>query len=509
MRILVSPLDSLTDLVLRQPLFAALSAAGHELMLLIRPRVAPLVPQVAAGARVLHLAHDPHSPQIQEHPGSLDPIIQAVQAFHPDFFLVCGDPATPFDAHLAERLPLARIHGRRGVLTVQQLTGEVHDQARVMPRSGPTAELRTGELLAAAVLGHLVTLPDPRIASTTAQLQAGEAELARHGLRAGEFWAVGLADCRHEDLAGWRAEAWASVLAAWAKNRGRRFLFVDPGTQAILTAMGEASRHATAVDEGVALDTQLGLLHHAAGYIGEESDAMHLAAALGKPVIAVFGGGRWPRFVPAVDPSCALTVGVACAGCNGVCHLAEPHCVTQIPVESVVQAIEDMEAGRIPRRETRVLGLDSLVAARMMRESAATAHDRLLQIGSLRRELAARHDDEQHTEQKWKQQQEALNAREEQLVDREIEMKARYGAQLIAAQEEVNRAEARTRDLQIKLEQLEREHAALRKYCEKLRGDLGNMEVQVNELSSSRWRKIGMKIGIAKPTSWERTQSHN
>jgi hypothetical protein len=273
--------------------------------------------------------------------------------------------------------------------------------------------------------------------------------------------------------------------------------------------MGNARRHAAVVEDGVAVDTQLGLLHHASGYIGEESDAMHLAAALGKPVIAVFGGGRWPRFVPAVDPSCALTVGVACAGCNGVCHLAEPHCVTEIPVEAVVKAIEDMEVGRIQRRETRVLAPDSLLSARMMRESAATAHERLLQIGSLRQELAARDQDEQRTEQQWRQRQEALNSREEQLVDREIEMKARYGAQLIAAQEEVNRAEARTRDLQIKLEQLEREHTALRKYCEKLRGDLGNMEVQVTELSSSRWRKIGMKIGIAKPTSWERTQSDN
>ena len=39
---------------------------------------------------------------------------------------------------------------------------------------------------------------------------------------------------------------------------------------------------------------------------------MHAAAALGKPLLAVFGGGTWPRFLPAVEPSVTVTVGVSC-----------------------------------------------------------------------------------------------------------------------------------------------------------------------------------------------------
>jgi hypothetical protein len=119
-------------------------------------------------------------------------------------------------------------------------------------------------------------------------------------------------------------------------------------------------------------------------------------------------------------------------------------------------------------------------------------------MDQLRRELADRQ------EQDWKQREEAVRAREEQIAHRELELKARYGAQLLAAQSEVNRAEARERDLQIKREELQREHATLMKHCDKLHGEVANLQAQVDELSGSRWRKIGMRIGIAKPTTWER-----
>src|SRR5215471_13713877 len=53
MRILASNPDTIGDVVLRQPLYRALIDAGHELTLLIRPLLAPVLTAIVPGARVL------------------------------------------------------------------------------------------------------------------------------------------------------------------------------------------------------------------------------------------------------------------------------------------------------------------------------------------------------------------------------------------------------------------------------------------------------------------------
>lgn len=65
---------------------------------------------------------------------------------------------------------------------------------------------------------------------------------------------------------------------------------------------------------------------------------MHLAAALGLPLLGVFGGGTWPRFVPRGATGIAMTVAMPCQGCDWRCHLPEPFCVTGLRPEDVVAA---------------------------------------------------------------------------------------------------------------------------------------------------------------------------
>ena len=55
MRILASNPDTLGDLVLRQPMYRALQDAGHELTLVVRRAVEPLVRYVAPGAKTIVL----------------------------------------------------------------------------------------------------------------------------------------------------------------------------------------------------------------------------------------------------------------------------------------------------------------------------------------------------------------------------------------------------------------------------------------------------------------------
>jgi ADP-heptose:LPS heptosyltransferase len=84
----------------------------------------------------------------------------------------------------------------------------------------------------------------------------------------------------------------------------------------------------------------LGLIRHSCLYLGTDSGPMHLAAALDVPVVALFGGGTWPRFLPLARRSFVATQQVPCFGCNWDCWLDEPVCIRKVPVQKFQDALD-------------------------------------------------------------------------------------------------------------------------------------------------------------------------
>lgn len=76
------------------------------------------------------------------------------------------------------------------------------------------------------------------------------------------------------------------------------------------------------------LDILIGLVDRSRLYVGVDTGTMHFAAALDKPVVALFGGGTWPRFLPLAGRSFVATQKLPCFGCNWACWLNEPKCMT-------------------------------------------------------------------------------------------------------------------------------------------------------------------------------------
>lgn len=83
-------------------------------------------------------------------------------------------------------------------------------------------------------------------------------------------------------------------------------------------------------------------------YVGNDSGPMHLAAALAKPVIEIschpkdgdpahFQSPR--RFQPVSVSATVLAPAHALAPCNAACLSGEPHCITQISVDEVLEAV--------------------------------------------------------------------------------------------------------------------------------------------------------------------------
>jgi hypothetical protein len=84
----------------------------------------------------------------------------------------------------------------------------------------------------------------------------------------------------------------------------------------------------------------LGLIRHSCLYLGTDSGPMHLAAALDVPVVALFGGGTWPRFLPLARRSFVATQEIACFGCNWDCWLDEPICIRKVPAQKFQDALD-------------------------------------------------------------------------------------------------------------------------------------------------------------------------
>lgn len=168
--------------------------------------------------------------------------------------------------------------------------------------------------------------------------------LAKFGLRDGTFFTIGLgasAEGRRWPIARFRE------LAEWVAEQ----------TGLVPVAIGELSERAlgqTLVTDRadwkntvgeLSLGETLALLRRAAFFVGNESGPMHLSAALGVPVAAVFGGGHFGRCIPVASDVETIYHRMDCFGCGWNCRyrnlsIYTAPCVEQITVDDVKDALK-------------------------------------------------------------------------------------------------------------------------------------------------------------------------
>jgi ADP-heptose:LPS heptosyltransferase len=72
--------------------------------------------------------------------------------------------------------------------------------------------------------------------------------------------------------------------------------------------------------------------------IGNETGTLHIAAAVGVPVVCLLGGGHYGRFFPypGTERVSVVTNVLPCFGCDWICQFQEVLCLTGIQVQAVV-----------------------------------------------------------------------------------------------------------------------------------------------------------------------------
>lgn len=174
-----------------------------------------------------------------------------------------------------------------------------------------------------------------------AHTQAADALLAEHNL-SGPFAIAACEASAKRGIKEWPVEYWAKALDEMAE----RMPVVLVGTQPT-TAVTNAMQHKV-IDLGGRTDlpTLAALCSRARLFLGIDSGVMHLAAAMGLPVVGIFGPTDWQLTGPRGVPYRVVRHPVECSPCmQAECKwkgAEERKCLTRLEPPSVITAANEL-----------------------------------------------------------------------------------------------------------------------------------------------------------------------
>jgi len=338
-RALVVQTAFLGDLVLSQPLVEALSARFDRVDLLVRKPFAEIARSFRGVGEVI-----PFDKRGAER--GLGGLLAQRRGLRANEYAVAIAAQGSFRTGLL--LALAGIPRRIGFAGS---ASSIFLHERVANPGGPYPERlrRLGEA-AGAGPGN----DDPRLDVADAARVSAEKKLAERGVHAGDpvvvfnpgsVWAT----------KRWLPEGYGAVARELA-TRGWKTVLVGGGEDAGVAA--EVARHAagSAIDLSgqTSLPELVAIAARARVFVSGDSGPMHIAAAVGTPVVAIFGPTTPALgFAPRTHAAEIVERSLACRPCHRhgprVCPLGHFKCMRDIPPSDVVAAIGRVDQARVSR----------------------------------------------------------------------------------------------------------------------------------------------------------------
>jgi heptosyltransferase-2 len=168
----------------------------------------------------------------------------------------------------------------------------------------------------------------------------------------------------------WPAEHFAALARAWQAQGGAVWLIGGPGDRAASAAIAASAPGCLDLAGRTDLAQAVALLSLADAVVSNDSGLMHVAAALGRPQVALFGSSS-PEITPPLSPHArALWLRLDCSPCfKRVCPLGHHRCLRDLTPAAVMQALQEVwaEAG------SRAAERPPIMAAPMPPPSARSA----------------------------------------------------------------------------------------------------------------------------------------
>lgn len=295
-----------------------------------------------------------------EQPGAsrvkLETLLGELRGLAPDVIVAATLNRTWLEVAIAAHFPAARrvVLGTAGV--------DPHFVTRLKLELGVEAGQAFNEVVAIdehardwennhRLVDHLVGRATPR-SSPTLQLTAAardqaEAFLQSHGLAEGRFAAVFPGGLANVPIKAWPYSNFGELIH-WFETEKKLPVLVlahESEAAAIEQVLAEArTRGAPPPTVWLGREGEIpllaALLHASSVYVGHDTGAMHIAAAVGRPVVGIFGGGHWPRFRPVGDHTVSVVQPLPCFGCNWDCRFGDAPCVKTIATVDVIHGVE-------------------------------------------------------------------------------------------------------------------------------------------------------------------------
>ena len=320
-------------------------------------------------------------------------------------------------------------------------------------------------------LGGKSKLPEPRLSVPEQHQSTARRILDEAGLKSKNFCLCFPAGTQKISIKAWLPERFAEIISWMEKEYQLPSLVAAHQSEAdCVEAVVDLARKSKA-DPRVWLgkDGEIPVLAALAGaakmYVGNDTGPMHIAAAVKTPVVAIFGGGTWPRFQPRGDRSVAIAGEMPCFGCDWNCIFADAPCMSLVAVKDVQKAISSLYDSLSSRtRGNKVIAASTRLDEATQRyiEKAVKTHQQI------EADRAVRLQDNQRLEQMLKESEE----------DRAVRLKANQQLLRELEESEADRA-ARLQDnrrLERLLKESEADRAARLEAIHKLEGLLKESE---------------------------------
>jgi ADP-heptose:LPS heptosyltransferase len=359
-RVCILALDTIGDLVIRQPLFCAICDAGHELAVVVRASYAPILPMLEPRAMAVTTHVEPFRPRTPaEELEFLRKTLSDIESFGAQWLVAAAFTRTFADEWLLRNAAGSRRAGYLSDGVGSRLTGAFESLAQ-------TVALPLDRMLDLAVEVD----EESREADKARKLAGALAELALPPLGAPRMRIEQPDKDRADEVLaslGLR-DRFAVMAPAGTANNALKALPVELARDAIrhlasahrmpTLVMGVASEraHMQATADGLDeariwigdpgdIPLMVALVARAAVYVGADTGPMHVALANDVPAVAVFGGGHWPRFAPESPKSIVVRNVIPCYGCQWNCRWNRPLCIDTVQSAYLLRGIDAALSG--------------------------------------------------------------------------------------------------------------------------------------------------------------------
>ncbi len=341
MRILFIRLRSLGDAVLATPTLGAAKAAGAEVAVVLEKPFSELF-----------LGHPWIDLMLELNPGSLLDRVRLIRRLRKLQFDLAVDLHGGTTSGIITVLSGAgRSVGFAGARLGRRFDVRVPDPRRVWGRT----PLHTVEYQLAPLrhLGFSVEpIPPLLVPVDPVEAEAAERQLADLGVRE-PFVLVQPAAAF--ETKQWLQERFAAVIRELAEAGRRVVVTAGPGQQGLVDQVAAAGRPPGPQAERVQALPPQPLRRFAAVaarcelYLGNDTGTTHVAAALGRPVVVVFGSSNPVAWRPWGTRYLVVGSDRACIPCPGYrcLHYPQPRCIRDVGVNQVLEAVARVGGGGI------------------------------------------------------------------------------------------------------------------------------------------------------------------